>query len=303
MNLKDLEYLIAVGETLHFGQAAQRCFVSQPTLSGQINKLEQELGVMLFERTNRSVHITPMGETMIEHARKILEQADVMRSLAKAQHDPLAGPLRIGAIHTLSPYLVPLFMLELQRQHPELSLELTESTTEQLLLKIRAHQIDGALLATAPPNDGLKQIKLFKEPFWLAHPRDHHLYEKDEITLNDLKHEKMLLLSQEHCLSEQVISACRIQREDSSYPMPKLNASSLETLVQLVGMGLGVTLVPALSVHGGRLATDKVILREVEIPNAIREVRLVYRNSFPREAALKLFCDTVCRVLPNTVRK
>ena len=190
MNLKDLEYLVAVGETLHFGQAAQRCFVSQPTLSGQINKLEQELGVMLFERTNRSVHITPMGETMIEHARKILEQADVMRSLAKAQHDPLAGPLRIGAIHTLSPYLVPLFMLELQRQHPELLLELTESTTEQLLLKIRAHQIDGALLATAPPGDGLKQIKLFKEPFWLAHPRDHHLYEKDEITAVNMRNQQ-----------------------------------------------------------------------------------------------------------------
>ena len=303
MNFRDLEYLVAVSETLHFGQAAQRCFVSQPTLSGQIHKLEEELGATLFERTNRSVHITAIGQKIVGHARQILEQAEVIRSLGSDQNDLLTGPLRIGAIHTLSPYLVPLFMLELQEQHPELSLELTEATTDQLVAKLRDHQLDGALLATSPPADDLKEIQLFKEPFWLAHPRDHHFYNQDEISLADLKDEKVLLLSEEHCLSEQIISACKIDSRDSANPLPCLNASSLETLVQLVGMGLGITLVPALSVHGGRLATDKVILREVRIPQAIRQVRLVYRQTFPRQPALGALSEIISAVLPNTVRQ
>ena len=301
MNLRDLEYLVAVSENLHFGKAAARCFVSQPTLSGQIHKLEDELGFVLFERTNRSVHVTPIGQKVVAHARQILEQAQAIRSLSSEQKDPLAGPLRIGAIHTLSPYLVPLFMIQLTEAHPELSLELTEATTDQLLSQLNDHQIDGALLATAPPDDDLKEIRLFREPFWLAHPRDHVLYEKDEITLEDLKDERILLLSQEHCLTEQVTSACRIANRGLAGTIPRLNASSLDTLVQLVGMGLGVTLVPALSVHGGRLAADGVVLREVEIPDAYREIRLVYRSSFPRLSALKLFADIVCDVLPNTV--
>ncbi len=301
MNLRDLEYLVAVSENLHFGKAAARCFVSQPTLSGQIHKLEDELGFVLFERTNRSVHVTPIGQKVVAHARQILEQAQAIRSLSSEQKDPLAGPLRIGAIHTLSPYLVPLFMIQLTEAHPELSLELTEATTDQLLSQLNDHQIDGALLATAPPDDDLKEIRLFREPFWLAHPRDHVLYEKDEITLEDLKDERILLLSQEHCLTEQVTSACRIANRALAGTVPRLNASSLDTLVQLVGMGLGVTLVPALSVHGGRLAADGVVLREVEIPDAYREIRLVYRSSFPRLSALKLFADIVCDVLPNTV--
>ena len=303
MNFRDLEYLIAVSETLHFGQAAQRCFVIQPTLSGQIHKLEEELGATLFERTNRSVHITAIGQKIVGHARQILEQAEVIRSLGSDQNDLLTGPLRIGAIHTLSPYLVPLFMLELQEQHPELSLELTEATTDQLVAKLRDHQLDGALLATSPPAEDLKEIQLFKEPFWLAHPRDHHFYNQDEVSLADLKDEKVLLLSEEHCLSEQIISACKIDSRDSANPLPRLNASSLETLVQLVGMGLGITLVPALSVHGGRLATDKVILREVSIPQAVRQVRLVYRQTFPRQPALGALSDIISAVLPNTVRQ
>ncbi len=247
------------------------------------------------------MHVTPIGQKVVAHARQILEQAQAIRSLSSEQKDPLAGPLRIGAIHTLSPYLVPLFMVQLTDAHPELSLELTEATTDQLLSQLNDHQIDGALLATAPPDDDLKEIRLFREPFWLAHPRDHVLYEKDEITLEDLKDERILLLSQEHCLTEQVTSACRIANRGLAGTVPRLNASSLDTLVQLVGMGLGVTLVPALSVHGGRLAADGVVLREVEIPDAYREIRLVYRSSFPRLSALKLFADIVCDVLPNTV--
>ena len=302
MNFRDLHYLIALGDTLHFGKAAERCFASQPTLSGQIQKLEQELGVTLFERTNRTVRSTPIGLQVTNHARQILEQVDAIHALATGHKDPLTGPLRIGAIHTLSPYLLPLLMIELRDRHPELVLEITESTTDRLLQSLREHQLDAVLLATPPDEQDLDAIKLFEEPFWLAHPRDHELYTQDDIQLEDLAGLDVLLLSQEHCLSEQVMAACQLTERSETGSMAGLKASSLETLVQLVGMGIGVTLVPALSVHAGRLAVNGVILREFQIPQAFRQVRLVYRASFPRLDSLELLSDNIRRVLPNTVR-
>ena len=142
MNLRDLQYIIAVAETHHFGKAAERCFVSQPTLSGQIKKLEQDLAITIFERTNRSVEITPIGEAILVHARQIMEQADAIRQLALAHQDPLAGPLRIGAIPTLSPYLMPLILMPLKTEHPQLRLVLSEEMTDILLTRLRNHEID-----------------------------------------------------------------------------------------------------------------------------------------------------------------
>ena len=155
MTLQELKYVVAVAENHHFGKAAERCFVSQPTLSGQIKKLEEELGVVIFERTNRSVEITPVGEAILAHARQILEQADSIRQLAQAQQDPLAGALRIGAIPTLSPYLMPLILLPLKRQHPQMKLVLSEELTDTLLERLRNHEIDAALLATPVPEGEL----------------------------------------------------------------------------------------------------------------------------------------------------
>jgi len=302
MNLRDLQYLVAVSETCHFGHAAEQCFISQPTLSGQIQKLENELGVTLFERTNRSVSVTPVGRQITEHARRVIEQVEAIRTLAQSQKDPLTGPLRVGAIHTLSPYLLPLFILDLRQRHPELLLEITESTTDRLLKGLRDHSLDAVLLATPPDRDDLEYIALFEEPFWQAHPRDHAFYTQDDIVLDDLAGLDVLLLSNEHCLSEQVMAACRMKERPDSGPMAGLKASSLETLVQLVAMDMGVTLVPALSVHGGRLAADGVILRELGMPQAFRRIGLVYRSTFPRRAGLALLADNIRQVLPNTVR-
>ena len=148
MNLRDLKYIIAVAEKRHFGKAAERCFVSQPTLSGQIKKLEDALGIAIFERTNRSVEITPVGEEIVAHARQIMEQADVIEQLARAHQDPLAGPLRIGAIPTLSPYLMPLILAPLKKQLPQMKLVLSEELTDTLLERLHDHEIDAALLAT-----------------------------------------------------------------------------------------------------------------------------------------------------------
>jgi LysR family hydrogen peroxide-inducible transcriptional activator len=303
MNLRDVSYLIAVAETQHFGKAAERCFVSQPTLSGQIKKLEEELGVTVFERTNRSVTITPIGEQILTHARLLVEQAETIRQLARAHRDPLAGPLRVGAIPTLSPYLMPLVLVPLKRKYPQLKLVLSEELTETLLQRLRNHEIDAALLATPAPDPDLATIPLFQEPFWLAHPSNHPLYNKDEITRHDLEQVEMLLLADGHCLAHQVMEVCGLMDRPQHGEMADLRAASLETLLQLVGAGFGCTLVPALAVRGGWMTDSGIIARRLELPEAYRRVELVFRNSFPRRAAVEAFAAVVLQTLPNTVRK
>ncbi len=300
MNLRDLQYLIAVAETGHFGKAAKRCFVSQPTLSSQIKKLEEHLGVIVFERTNRSVKITPVGEQIIDHARKSIEQAEAINQIARAHRDPMAGVLRVGAIPTLSPYLTPLILAPLLKNYPHLEFVLTEETTSTLEERLRNHDIDVALLATSVKEEGLVEQQLFDEPFWLIHPRNHPLYTKDEITQADLKGLDILLLSEMHCLSKQVMKVCHLKERREGI-MESLGAFTLETLVQLVAAGYGCTLVPALSVHGGWMTASGVIARKVEIPEAKRRIRMVYRQSFPQPLTLNALAEVIKDNLPNTV--
>jgi len=177
MNLRDLKYIIAVAESRHFGKAAERCCVSQPTLSGQIKKLEDQLGIAIFERTNRSVEITPVGEEILAYARQIVEQADGIEQVARTHQDPLAGPLRIGVIPTLSPYLMPLILAPLKKQLPQMKLVLSEELTDTLLERLHDHEIDAALLATAVGEQEFETLPLFGEPFWVADSRDHRFYE------------------------------------------------------------------------------------------------------------------------------
>ena len=302
MNLRDLKYIIAVADTHHFGKAAERCFVSQPTLSGQIKKLEQQLGVAIFERTNRAVTVTPIGEKILQHARVIIEQSDSIEQLAQAHRDPLAGPLRIGAIPTLSPYLMPLILMPLKQTCPQMTLVLSEETTDMLLRRLENHEIDAALLATPVDETEFDVIPLFDEPFWIAHPRDHAFYLKEKITRADLKRTRLLLLSEGHCLADQVMDLCQVNSRESDPEFADLRASSLETLLQLVGAGFGSTLVPALAMRGSWTSDSGVVARELDFKNAYRRVSLVFRKSFPRQQALSTFGDVVTSHLPNTVQ-
>jgi LysR family hydrogen peroxide-inducible transcriptional activator len=302
MNLRDLKYLIAVAETEHFGQAAARCYVSQPTLSGQIKKLELELGVTLFERTNRSVSITPIGTEIIKHAKLILEQADVIKQLAQALRDPLAGALRVGAIPTVSPYLIPLILHPLKKKYPQMRLVLSEEITDMLTQRLLAHQIDVAILATEVTDPELEVLPLFEEPFWLAHPRDHEIYSKEEITRRDLSHLDLLLLADGHCLTHQVMDVCRLKEGAMDNEMADLRAASLETLLQLVGAGFGCTLVPALAVRGAWTTDSGIIARKLDLKDAFRRVQFVYRKTFPRKQALRALAEVILSQLPNTVR-
>jgi LysR family hydrogen peroxide-inducible transcriptional activator len=302
MNLRDLQYLVAVAETGHFGRAAERCFVSQPTLSAQIKKLEERLGVVVFERSNRSVAVTPIGEQILHHARQVLEQAAAIEELARAQRDPLSGPLRIGAIHTISPYLIPLILAPLRKAYPQLTPVLTEEMTKVLLQRLHEHAIDVALLATEESQPDLEEWVLFDEPFWLAHPHDHPIYTQDEIGADDLSRLDMLLLSEGHCLSEQVLDVCNMKERPQSGAMGDLRAASLETLLQLVGAGYGCTLVPALALRSGWMTGSGVIVRKLDLPGASRRVRLVFRKTFPRRRAIEALAEVIRGQLPNTVK-
>jgi LysR family hydrogen peroxide-inducible transcriptional activator len=303
MNLRELKYIIAVAENRHFGKAAARCFVSQPTLSGQIKKLEEELEVTLFERTNRSVEITPVGTAILTHARVILEQADLIQQLARAQRDPLAGPLRIGAIPTLSPYLIPLILRPLKKYYPQMKLVLSEELTDTLLDRLRTHEIDAALLATPVAEQNFESLTLFDEPFWIAYPRKHPFYIKDKITLRDLSNENLLLLAEGHCLADQAMEVCHIRERQAQGEMADLRASSLETLIQLVGADFGITLVPALAMRGSWTTDSGVVAQPLAIADASRRISLVFRHSFPRRPALQAFAGIILDNLPNTVRR
>ncbi|MBI1424712.1 MAG: LysR family transcriptional regulator [Gammaproteobacteria bacterium] len=301
MNLRELEYIIAVAETRHFGRAAERCYVSQPTLSGQIKKLEDELGVAIFERTNRSVEVTPIGESILNHARQMMEQADAIEQLARAAQDPLAGPLRIGAIPTLSPYLMPLILAPLRKLHPQMKLVLSEELTDTLLERLRNHEIDGALLATPVTEPDLLSLPLFDEPFWVAYPRKHPFYHKEKITRKDLEGENLLLLAEGHCLADQAMEVCHLKTRSQQGDQADLRAASLETLIQLVAAGFGTTLVPALAMRGSWTTGSGVVAQPLGLPDASRKVSLVFRASFPRATALTTFAAIIRDNLPNTV--
>jgi LysR family hydrogen peroxide-inducible transcriptional activator len=301
MNLRDIQYIIAVAETRHFGKAAERCYVSQPTLSGQIRKLEEELGVAIFERTSRSVAITPVGEQILAIGRQITEQVDAIQQLARAQQDPLAGPLRLGAIPTLSPYLMPLILLPLRRRHPQMKLVLSEELTESLLQRLHHHEIDAALLATPVEDPRLDEIPLFDEPFWVAFPRKHDFYTREKIRLRDLQQEELLLLSEGHCLAQQALDVCHLKDRQLQGQMADLRAASLETLIQLVRSGFGITLIPALAMRGSWATGGGVVAQPLDLAGASRRISLVYRQSFPRAQALQALAQVIIDNLPNTV--
>lgn len=300
MNIRDLKYIVCVAECGHFGKAAEKCFVSQPTLSGQIKKLEESLGVCLFERTNRSVTITPEGEEIVKHARIILEQEEMIKALAQGYQDPNVGSIKLGVIPTLSPYLLPLLFAPLSDQMPDLHLVLCEEFTEILLQRLLNHELDAALIATNAEQEGLKSVPLFQEPFFVAMPSGDAMVEKATVTQKDLSETELLLLSEGHCLADQAMDICQQKRQTHGV-FADLRASSLETLLQMVSAGFGSTLIPALALKSPWLNNKHVCIRELQFENVFREVSLVYRKSFPREQTIQSLSKIIRSVLPDSV--
>lgn len=286
MNLRDLEYLIALTEERHFHRAAERCFVSQPTLSAQIKKLEQELGVTLVERNGRQIAITDVGEAVAEQARRVITEAKAVKQVARSYADPLAGDLAIGVIPTIAPYLLPLLIPQLRRRAPQLRLFLHEYQTAILLERLAWAELDLLILALPLEPHNFVERDLYREPFLLAVSEDDPLAQQPEAQLTDLDQREVLLLEEGHCLRGQALDIC-LQSGASEYG--GFRASSLETLRQMVAEGIGITLMPALALHGR--AAVRYLPFHAPVPN--RRVGLLYRRASPRISAFNVIGEAI----------
>lgn len=298
MNLRELEYLVAIDETLHFNKAAQRCHVSQPTLSGQLKKLEEELGVLLVERNNRRVVMTAAGQAVAVQARRVLSESRLIKEIAQTFHDPLAGELHLGLIPTVAPYLLPLIMPPLNKRYPGLRLWLHEHQTHVLLDKLRTGELDLLILALPVPHDEFAEVDLFKEPFLLAVPRDEQLAHRPMITLDDLHARQMLLLEEGHCLRGQALDVCFSAgaTENAGF-----HATSLETLRHMVGEGMGMTLMPELAVPARRTKRDAVHYLPFQDPKPSRRIGMLHRKGSYREQAFQKIGEIVRSAVPKTM--
>lgn len=295
MTLTELRYIVAVARERHFGRAAEACFVSQPTLSVAIKKLEEELDVRLFERGGNEVSITPIGAEIVEQAQRVIEQAAAIKEIAKRGKDPLAGPLRLGVIYTIAPYLLPELVRNVIKRSPQMPLMLQENFTTRLLEMLRTGELDAAILAEPFPDQGLAVTPLYDEPFLVAVPRTHAMATCKELSAEAIKDETMLLLGTGHCFRDHVLEVCPefARFSPSSEGIRKsFEGSSLETIKQMVASGMGITVVPKLSVprqdvpHAADPSTDHVCYVPFSDPPPTRRVVLVWRKSFTRHEAI-----------------
>jgi LysR family hydrogen peroxide-inducible transcriptional activator len=294
MNLRDLRYLIALADLRHFGRAAEACHVSQPTLSTQIRKLEEELGVALVERAPRQVMLTPVGLDIAERARRILADVEQMREMARRTTDPEAGSVRLGMFPTLGPYLLPHVVPSLRARFPRLELLLIEEKTGALLSMLRAGQLDAAVLALPLHEDWLETEFLFEEPFMLAVPANHPLASHHDLQLSELVDQHLLLLEDGHCLRDQALEVCALAGAGEK---EGFRATSLETLRQMVSAGVGITLLPMLAVNPPVPASDSIKLLSFKNPPPTRRLALVWRRSSAMGSFLRQLA-AVLRALP-----
>ncbi len=287
MTLTELRYIVAVAREKHFGRAAEACFVSQPTLSVAIKKLEDELEVKLFERGASEVTVTPLGEEIVRQAQAVIEQAAAIKETAKRGKDPVSGPLRMGVIYTIGPYLLPDLVREAIARLPHMPLMLQENFTARLLDMLRLGELDCAIMAEPFPDGGLAMAPLYDEPFMVALPRGHRLAGRDSISAEELKKETMLLLGTGHCFRDHVLEVCPEYARFSSDAegiRKSFEGSSLETIRYMVAAGMGVTVVPQLSVP--KDTQPQVVYVPFSEPVPTRRVVLAWRRTFTRYEAI-----------------
>ena len=296
MNLRELEYLVAVDEERHFNRAAQRCFVSQPTLSGQLKKLESELGVMLIERNTRQVSMTDVGLAVAQQARKVLMEVKSIKEITQSFDDSMAGELQVGLIPTVAPYLLPLIIPTLKKKFPNLILWLHEYQTTILLEKLKKSELDLLILALPVETNEFSEINLFEEAFWLAVSQNEALGKKKTIQLMELATQKMLLLEEGHCLRGQALDVCFSAGASENN---RFRATSLETLRHMVSEGLGMTLLPELSVPKKKKKNDPIRYIPFSDPKPSRQIGLIYRQNSYREETYK----NLAEVIRNSISK
>jgi LysR family hydrogen peroxide-inducible transcriptional activator len=291
MTLTELRYIVAVARERHFGRAAEACFVSQPTLSVAVKKLEDELGTPLFERSQSEVTVTPVGAEVVAQAQRVLEQAGVIKELVKQRRDPLAGQLRVGVIYSIAPYLLPALVPRMIRTAPQMPLVIEENFTFRLLEMLKSGDLDAAILAEPFSEPGLMKQALYDEPFRVALPAGHAWADRKAIPASDLKSETMLLLGSGHCLRDQVLQVCpemmRFSSSSAEGIQKTFEGSSLETIRHMVASGVGLTVLPASAVPTQARKKDLIVYRPFVKPEPSRRVALAWRKSFTRVAAIE----------------
>ncbi len=292
MNLRDLRYLVALAEHRHFGRAAEASFVSQPTLSTQIKKLEDELDVSLVERTPRKVLLTEVGKEIAQRARDVLTEVEQIRAIARRTRDPESGTIRLGIFPTLGPYLLPHVIPRIRERFPRLELLLVEEKTEVLLRQLREGRLDAGILALPIHDEQLHAEFLFEEKFLLAVPELHPLAKRAALKLDDLADESLLLLEEGHCLRDQALDVCRMSGagEKSGF-----RATSLETLRQMVAANVGITLLPSLSVQPPIAQSEHVHLLSFRGDVPSRRIAMIWRKS----SATSMFLETFAAIFKH----
>jgi LysR family transcriptional regulator, hydrogen peroxide-inducible genes activator len=304
MTLTELKYIVAVSREKHFGHAAEACFVSQPTLSVAIKKLEEELDLKIFERGVTEVSVTPLGEQIVRQAQLVIEQAAAIKEIAKLGKDPVSGPLRLGIIYTIGPYLLPELVKKVIERTPQMPLVLQENFTAKLLEMLRAGELDCAIMAEPFPDAGLAVAPLYDEPFVAAVPTAHPLAQRKTVTAEELKAETMLLLGTGHCFRDHVLEVCPEYARFSSAPdgmRKSFEGSSLETIKYMVASGMGVTVVPQLSVPAELQAHVRYVRFEPPVPT--RRVVLAWRRTFPRYEAIASLRNAIYACELNGVKR
>jgi LysR family transcriptional regulator, hydrogen peroxide-inducible genes activator len=308
MTLTELKYIVAVARERHFGRAAEACFVSQPTLSVAVKKLEEELDVKLFERGVNEISVTPLGEQIVRQAQQVIEQAAAIKEMARRGHDPLAGALKLGIIYTIGPYLLPDLVKNAIKKSPQMPLMLQENFTVRLLEMLRTGELDCAIMAEPFPDTGLAIAPLYDEPFMIVVPKGHALAKRQAVTSEELKRETMLLLGTGHCFRDHVLEVCpEFARfsSDAEGIRKSFEGSSLETIRHMVASGMGVTVVPQLSVPTSGRAQEHSLVRYVPFagPVPTRRVVLAWRRTFTRYEAIAALRNAVYAcALPGVTR-
>jgi LysR family transcriptional regulator, hydrogen peroxide-inducible genes activator len=293
MTLTELRYLVALSREKHFGRAADECRVSQPTLSAAIKKLEDHLGMTLFERRPREVRVTVDAEPIIAQAQRVLEQADQLEQMANQQRDQLSSPLRIGAIFTVAPYLFPVIVPRIRKDAPEMPLFIEESYTHVLRGKLERGELDAIIVALPFSGGGLVRAKMYEESFSVLMPADHPWAQRDAIEPDMLLDENLLLLGEGHCFRDQVLELCPALDSQKLKSLVQIEGGSLETLRHMVASGLGITILPDSALRHNGYGEGVFAVRPFVKPVPSRSVALVWRDSFPRPKAIEVVRQAV----------
>ncbi|ASK35932.1 LysR family transcriptional regulator [Alcanivorax sp. N3-2A] len=295
MTLTELRYLVALARERHFGHAAQVCNVSQPTLSAAIKKLEEQLGMPLFERRPREVVVTPQAEPIVAQAQRVLEQADLLEQMAMSQRDQLGAPLRVGAIFTVAPYLFPTMVPRVRAAAAEMPLFIEENYTHVLRGKLERGELDAIIVALPFSGGGLVRAKMYEESFSVLLPGDHPWTKQTHIKPDQLLDETLLLLGEGHCFRDQVLELCPAITSERQRNLVQIEGGSLETLRHMVASGLGITILPDSALYQHGYDKDTFAVRPFTAPVPSRTIALVWRDSFPRPKAIEVLRQAVPR--------